>query len=167
MNTLNRSTARKAFTLVELLVVIAIIGMLIGMTLPAIQATRENARRVRCVSRMHDLSIAMARYVSANEVLPPGTTNPTGPIVNTSEGQHRGWLIELLPYVDEQTAYKRIDKDSSVNAVKTRAFGNIVWRRLPARRKLRSTRHRSSVAMPDRITTLRPRSMPTIMACCF
>ena len=97
MKVLRRSEKAEAFTLVELLVVIAIIGIMLGMAFPTIQATRENARRMRCISRMHDLSVALARYVSANEVLPPGTANPTGPIANTPKGQHRGWLIELLP----------------------------------------------------------------------
>jgi prepilin-type N-terminal cleavage/methylation domain-containing protein len=41
---------KPGFTLVELLVVIAIIGVPVARLLPAIQASRESARKVRCVN---------------------------------------------------------------------------------------------------------------------
>ena len=73
---------RYAFTLVELLVVIAIIGILIALLLPAIQASRESARRTQCTNQMNQLILAVHEYETANEHYPAGTINPNGPIKN-------------------------------------------------------------------------------------
>ena len=105
----------RAFTLIELLVVIAIIGILIALLLPAIQAAREAARRVRCQNNLMQVGIAVQLYESAHEVLPPGVTDPgTGPIVSSPVSMHHGWLIYLLPYLEQTNAYKQIDFSSSI-----------------------------------------------------
>ena len=105
---------RSGFTLVELLVVIAIIGVLVAMTIPAMQASREASRRTFCQHNAGRLLLALQSYEDAYESLPPGVVNPDGPIRSEASGIDRGWLIELLPYLDEQNAYMLVDGTKSV-----------------------------------------------------
>ncbi len=100
---------RHGFTLVELLVVIAIIGILIALLLPAVQAAREAARRTQCCNNLVQLGIALQNYHGAHEVLPPGVVNPTGPIRHVPNGYHMGWLVQVLPYIEEQVTFKHVD----------------------------------------------------------
>jgi len=105
---------RHGFTLVELLVVIAIIGMLVALLLPAIQAARETARRAQCTNHMVQLILALQHYESAHEELPSGVTDPAGPIRNEPVGMHHGWMIRVLPYLEEGNAYRLADLKASV-----------------------------------------------------
>jgi len=110
--------SRTAFTLVELLVVIAIIGILIGMLLPAIGTMQEAARRATCQSRLARLGFALQKYESGNGALPPGTTNPTGPIHNVPQGIHLSWTVHVLPYLDEAGTFNHIDLAAGAYAAK-------------------------------------------------
>ncbi len=97
------------FTLVELLVVIAIIGILVALLLPAVQAAREAARRTSCVNNEVQLALAAHSYEFHFETLPPGVTNPTGPIRNEPQGLDISWIVKILPYMEENTLFKNFD----------------------------------------------------------
>jgi len=100
---------RGGFTLIELLVVIAIIAILIALLLPAVQQAREAARRSSCKNKLLQLNVALQNYEMAHNVLPPGSVNPTGPILNEPKGYHVSWLLQILPYLDERTAFNKYD----------------------------------------------------------
>jgi prepilin-type N-terminal cleavage/methylation domain-containing protein len=109
---------RSGFTLVELLVVIAIIGILIALLLPAVQAAREAARRSQCTSNLSQLGIALHLYQGVYEVFPPGVVNPKGPIRSEPIGYHMSWLVQILPYVEEQVLFDHIDFSQGAYAKK-------------------------------------------------
>jgi prepilin-type N-terminal cleavage/methylation domain-containing protein/prepilin-type processing-associated H-X9-DG protein len=111
-----RCRDKHAFTLVELLVVIAIIGILVALLLPAIQAAREAARRVSCLNNITQLGLAVHNYEFHFEHLPPGVTNPDGPIRSESEGVHVSWIAQILPYLEEITLYRRFDQAAGAYA---------------------------------------------------
>jgi prepilin-type N-terminal cleavage/methylation domain-containing protein len=107
---------RAAFTLVELLVVIAIIGILVGLLLPAVQAAREAARRVSCMNNLTQIGLAMHHHEFSMEYLPSGVINPDGPIRNEPVGQHVSWVVQILPYIEQQALYKHFDIEAGAYA---------------------------------------------------
>ena len=62
---------RTGFTLVELLVVIGIIALLISILLPSLNKAREAARRVKCISNMRQIVLAMNMFAQDNKGLMP------------------------------------------------------------------------------------------------
>jgi prepilin-type N-terminal cleavage/methylation domain-containing protein len=97
-----RINSRRGFTLVELLVVIAIIGILVALLLPAVQASREAARRAQCSNNLRQLGLAAHQYHDQHQHLPP-SIGYTPLATNGVWGHH---FFHLLPYVEEGNLYE-------------------------------------------------------------
>ena len=93
------SGCRRGFTLVELLVVIAIIGVLVALLLPAVQAAREAARRMRCSNNLKQLSLGLHNYEDVYKTLPPAGIN----------SNQMSWLVMLLPYIEQKNLFDQFD----------------------------------------------------------
>lgn len=106
----SKNSAPRGFTLVELLVVIAIIALLIALLVPAVQSSREVARRIQCQNNMKQLGIALQAYHSSNNVFPPAiTTQGNSSPVAYGRGVWAGWTISVLPYVEQQGLFDAFD----------------------------------------------------------
>lgn len=99
----------RGFTLVELLVVIGIISILMSLILPAIQSSREAARRLNCANKLRQISLASINFESTRRHYPLGyfsgppiTDSTTRPNFDASFGKtpYMAILTQLLPYIE-------------------------------------------------------------------
>jgi prepilin-type N-terminal cleavage/methylation domain-containing protein len=92
------------FTLIELLVVIAIIGILVGLLMPAIQASREAARREECANHLRQIGLACIQHEAAHRFYPSGGWGFkwTGdPDMGYGKKQPGGWIYNILAFLEE------------------------------------------------------------------
>lgn len=120
-----KCSVRLAFTLVELLVVIAIIGILVAMLLPAVQSAREAARRMSCVNNMKNVALAVHNYHDANKKFPVSMGFWGGTDTGEGDGPAAGWILAVLPYLEEGVLYDRFKEggafEGKFNSARTRA----------------------------------------------
>jgi prepilin-type N-terminal cleavage/methylation domain-containing protein/prepilin-type processing-associated H-X9-DG protein len=93
----SRNSAIRGFTILELLVSIAIIGLLVALLLPAVQRSREAARRVECSSHLRQIGIAVNSYAEAHRQLPYSHFGG-------------GILFAIMPYLEQGDEHERLQK---------------------------------------------------------
>lgn len=96
---------RTAFRLVELLIVIAIIGLLLQLSLPAVEMSRETARLAECQNNLRQLTLAAQLHLGTHKHFPTrGWTSAWVGDPNRSYGEEQpgGWCFNLLPYLEYQ-----------------------------------------------------------------
>ena len=85
-----RSNATRGISLIEILIVVFIIGVLVALTLPAVQYSRAASRNISCSANLRQIGIACGNYLSSNGTFPAGTTAHS----------NMSMFVALLPYLD-------------------------------------------------------------------
>ncbi len=115
---------RKGFTLIELLVVIAIIAILIALLVPAVQKVREAAAQTTCRNNLKQVALACHSFEGAYKCLP----------TLYSSGTNDGWVVQMLPFIDQQVLASQYTPYSSTNTSgwENSVNANVVMTPIPA-----------------------------------
>lgn len=145
-----KSSIGNAFTLIELLVVIAIIGILIGITAPALHKVKQKANSTKCINNLHQISLAFQGYLLTSKdfmpvaeylpSLPADPANPKPRIVDALSLEIENKSVFECPNDDGKTYF--YTAGSSYFQSEGASFGyepNISGRNLDKRSKLSST----------------------------
>lgn len=122
---------RKGFTLIELLVVITIIGILVSLTLPAIQSARASARKLSCLNNMRNVGLAVVNFSSgANSQLPllvdPNIETTAYASNPNTHWDDLSWCTTILPFLDAVGFRQRWDATASAAAVSGADPSNLI-----------------------------------------
>ena len=137
---LPRMRLRRAFTLIELLVVIAIIAILVALLLPAVQQVREAARKSQCQDHLHNLAVGLADYENPHKQYPPGAIwfrgsnnaapdvypGSNGDTMYTNGNLGAGWMVHLLPFVEQKPLYDQYNDNASMSDPSNAAVNQVV-----------------------------------------
>lgn len=100
---------RSAFTLVELLVALGVIALLVALLMPAIQQSREAARRTQCRNNLKQLALACLEHEGVHRQLPTGGWG-SGWTADADRGYDRrqpgSWLFVILPFIEQRSVHQ-------------------------------------------------------------
>lgn len=99
METLHRAGVTK----MELAVVAGMILLLVALLLPAVYQSRDEARQLTSKNNLKQIGLAFLNYHEVEGSLPPGG------IISEEGTAMQGWMVMLLPYIDDNLVYSWLD----------------------------------------------------------
>jgi len=92
----------KAFSLIEVIVVMAIIGVLISISLPAVQQVRASASKIKCSNNIKQQCLAVHYFALHAGQFPSGYNG-------FQDKPGWGWGAQILPLLEQQSLYKDLN----------------------------------------------------------
>ncbi|SIO65063.1 prepilin-type N-terminal cleavage/methylation domain-containing protein [Singulisphaera sp. GP187] len=98
------------FSLIEVLVVVSVLGLLLALSIPAVQASREAARRLTCINNLHEIGIALNAHHGVHGRFPSGMrpdgTSRTGDLYAAGPSSTHA---QLLAFIDSGVLFNAIN----------------------------------------------------------
>jgi prepilin-type processing-associated H-X9-DG protein len=119
---------------VQTLVTVLILATLGALVVPAIAKVREASRRIACTNNMRSLGMAVADYqgdhdghcpmatMLEKELTPKDTPDTVALIAYGSLPLEKrlSWLVDMIPYLNQDNIYSRMEKDKGWDAEENR-----------------------------------------------
>jgi len=80
-------------------------GVMVGLLLPAVQASREAARRSQCVNHLKQMGLAMFNFHSTENHFPAAA------IADKDGKPLLSWRVAILPFLDQKALYEKFKLD--------------------------------------------------------
>ena len=100
---------RRWLTIGEALTCIAIAGILIALTLPAVQCTGRSSARNLCSARLKSIACALHNYHDVYGCFPPAY------VADKNGRPMHSWRVLILPYLEHQELYEQYRFDEPWN----------------------------------------------------
>ncbi len=107
----------RGYSLLQLMIVILIICVLLALLLPAIQASREAARRTQCNNNLKNISLGLQNYHDTYKMFPMGAMHAGDYLHRDPPNDSRlgpSWWYGIYPFMESSNYYDRISATQRV-----------------------------------------------------
>ncbi|HEV7279666.1 MAG TPA: DUF1559 domain-containing protein [Pirellulaceae bacterium] len=102
---------------VSICAILGVIGVLVALLLPAIQASREAARRMECSNNLKQIGLAMHNYHDTYNALPAQS------ITDENGRPMHSWRVAILPFIEQAPLFDRYNFDEPWDSPNNRIVG--------------------------------------------